>query len=231
MEKKGNDFIQPLCLTMRWPVCWAVCCCLMFGHFSGLMADDYAQILIPNPAGPWIRLFGDGDDLTCKDECCQWWKYDGQGIWSCPRCGSSGNIPLAERCARCGYGRSNPEGYLLCPVRSVCVTNRYSAGHRAVDFGVPEGTPVFAAGDGIVTGVIENDRSRGNVLKIAHEDSVETLYGHLREILVPLGGYVRMGEAVALSGNTGASTGPHLHFEVYLDGEADDPSYHLGPWQ
>jgi hypothetical protein len=218
------------CLESRLLIT-VICCLFMITLLSGIHAYDYAEILIPDHADWWMRPLDSEDDSARQDELCMWWGYDGEDIWSCPRCGARDNIALVDRCMQCGYARSNPEGYLLCPIGSACITNSFSNRHRAIDFGIPEGTSVFAADDGIVIGVLENDRWEGNVLKVRHGDGLETRYGHLLEILVPLDGYVRMGEVIALSGNTGASTGPHLHFEVYQDGEADNPLYYLGPWQ
>ncbi len=222
----------PLSFPFPWrPWYRAACCLLVIGLFSGLSAHDGAESPTPDHTVWWMNPSADKTEYASGDELCRWWEWDGEGMWSCPRCGEAGNIPLLEKCIRCGYDRSNPGGYLLFPVRQAVVTNRYSSRHRAVDFGVPEGTAVYAAGDGTVTEAIENDRSRGNVLKIAHGEGIETLYGHLQEILAPMGGYVRGGEVVALSGNSGASTGPHLHFEVINNGKSNDPLSYLSPWQ
>ncbi len=196
-------------------------CLLMLALYPVLHAYDRS---IPDHVG----RTGGGTRL---EEILPWWKCEGEITWVCPRCGAQDNVSFIARCMRCGYAMGNPEEYLLAPVGAACITNGYSSGHRAVDFGVPEGTPVLAAGDGVVTEVVENDRSRGNALKISHEDDIDTLYGHLGEILAPPGGYVRMGEIVALSGSTGASTGPHLHFELHHNGGPEDPLSFLGSRQ
>ncbi|HQI01552.1 MAG TPA: M23 family metallopeptidase [Deltaproteobacteria bacterium] len=208
-----------------------VCCLLVFALFPGLHAHDHAEVLIPSHAAFEMRPPQSGEDSARLKKVLPWRGNDGDITWACPRCGARDNVSFIGSCMRCGYAEGNPDEYLLAPVGPACVTSGYSIGHRAVDFRVPEGTPVLAAGDGVVAEVIKNDRSKGNVLKISHGNGIDTLYGHLGEILVPLGGYVGMGEVVALSGNSGASTGPHLHFELHQDGEPDDPFCHLGPWQ
>jgi murein DD-endopeptidase MepM/ murein hydrolase activator NlpD len=208
-----------------------ICCLFISALLSGLHAHDYAEILIPDHDAWQMWPIGNAGESVLAVEVLPWPEPDGEGIWACPRCGARDNIFPVARCIECGYARSNPEGYLLLPAGNACVTNGYSGGHMAVDFGIPEGSAVFAADDGTVTGILENDPWEGIVLTIGHGDGTETLYGHLLEVLVPLYGYVRMGEVVALSGNSGASTGPHLHFALYRDGDADDPLSSLGPRQ
>ncbi len=108
------------------------------------------------------------------------------------------------------------------PVVKGRITNAFSPGHEAVDYGIPEGSSVYAAEDGVVTGT-SFDRWAGNVLRLRHEDGRETIYGHLDEVLVTEGSFVKMGDIIARSGCTGVSTGPHLHFEVRIDGMPVNP--------
>lgn len=94
--------------------------------------------------------------------------------------------------------------------------------HSGIDFQVPEGTPVLAVADGVVV------RSAalpdyGNMVEIDHHEGQTTRYGHLSRSLVRPGQLVRSGEQIALSGNTGRSQGPHLHFEVREFGVARNP--------
>lgn len=94
--------------------------------------------------------------------------------------------------------------------------------HTGIDIAVPEGTKVLAADEGTVTFAGWQD-GFGLLVVIDHGNGYETYYGHLSKILVVPGQKVSRGEVVALSGNTGLSTGPHLHFEVRLFGSPVDP--------
>ena len=85
--------------------------------------------------------------------------------------------------------------------------------HRAIDIGVPTGTPVLSAGNGIVISTGYNS-ARGYFVIIKHADNLYTLYQHLSKILVSRGQAVSTGKTIAKSGSTGIGTGPHLHFEV-----------------
>ena len=89
--------------------------------------------------------------------------------------------------------------------------------HRGVDIPVGMGSPVFAAGDGKVTktGDGSGSNSLGKNIEIKHPNGYRTIYGHLSEIWVSPGKTVKQGQQIGRSGNTGLSTGPHLHFEVH----------------
>ena len=94
--------------------------------------------------------------------------------------------------------------------------------HNGIDIGVPSGTPVAAAMEG---SVIEASYSpiMGNFVMLRHPAGWQTLYAHLSSITVKKGQYVARGNRVGLSGNTGYSTGPHLHFTVYKNGKSVNP--------
>jgi len=85
--------------------------------------------------------------------------------------------------------------------------------HDGIDIDVPEGTVIHAAASGEVYFYGEQP-GYGNVLVIEHADGFVTMYGHLSSTIVTPGRYVEMGQEIALSGNTGISSGPHLHFEI-----------------
>jgi murein DD-endopeptidase MepM/ murein hydrolase activator NlpD len=106
----------------------------------------------------------------------------------------------------------------------------HPSGHYAVDYGVPTGTPVKAAASGTVVAVGSGSgaRSYGNNIEISHADGFSTMYAHLNSSNVRIGQTVTQGEVVAQSGNTGFSSGPHLHFELRKNGAKIDPSPYLG---
>jgi murein DD-endopeptidase MepM/ murein hydrolase activator NlpD len=100
--------------------------------------------------------------------------------------------------------------------------------HAGIDFGAPIGSLVRAVADGKVE-IAGPVSGFGNHIRLQHK-GFETSYSHLSEIpagIVP-GASVTQGQTIALSGNTGLSTGPHLHFEYYLDRVAVDPLAHMG---
>ena len=101
---------------------------------------------------------------------------------------------------------------------------RWGRMHAGIDLAGPYGSPVRAVTAGIVVEAGE-ESGYGNIVKIRHADGVETYYAHLSSILVA-GGPVAAGQVIALEGNTGHSTGPHLHFEVHINDVAIDPV----PW-
>ena len=100
-------------------------------------------------------------------------------------------------------------------------------GHSGMDLAVPTGTPVRAALGGTVTAATYNVGGYGYYVVIDHGDALSTLYGHCFRLLVRVGQTVEAGDIVALSGNTGRSTGPHLHFEVRISGERTNPRAYL----
>ncbi len=106
-----------------------------------------------------------------------------------------------------------------------CFCSRWGTFHWGIDLAAPMRTPEYAAGDGVVlrAGAASGF---GLAVYILHENGDVTVYGHMDEILVEPGQYVEAGETIALLGNRGQSTGPHLHFEVHQggeDGERIDP--------
>ena len=87
--------------------------------------------------------------------------------------------------------------------------------HRGVDFGVPAGTPIMAAGDGTIE-KRENNRGYGNYVRIRHQSDYATAYAHMSRFAegMTVGKRVRQGQIIGYVGSTGRATGPHLHFEV-----------------
>jgi murein DD-endopeptidase MepM/ murein hydrolase activator NlpD len=95
--------------------------------------------------------------------------------------------------------------------------------HEGIDILNDPGTPVYAPGAGRVT-YVGRKAGLGISIEIEHGFGYKTVYGHLSKTLVQEGQAVKRGDKIALSGNTGLSTGPHLHYEVHLNGVPQDPS-------
>jgi murein DD-endopeptidase MepM/ murein hydrolase activator NlpD len=129
------------------------------------------------------------------------------------------------------------EGYfMMVPVRFTRISSPFTLkrwhpvlkkyrAHYGIDYAAPIGTPIKAAGDGKVT-FVGNMNGYGKTIKIAHESNYMTLYAHLNGFAKGLraGQYVKKGQLVAYVGNTGISTGPHLHFGLYKNNSPINPS-------
>lgn len=99
----------------------------------------------------------------------------------------------------------------------------YSRLHKGIDFGAPTGTPIMAAADGVVK-VAGWNGGHGNYVKINHAGGLGTGYGHMSRIAVRAGQRVTQGTIIGYVGSTGLSTGPHLHYEMYKNGVAVNPT-------
>lgn len=108
------------------------------------------------------------------------------------------------------------------PNRRHPVTGRIRP-HKGVDFSVSQGTPVIAPADGTVEKVAYQAGGAGRYVMLRHGREYQTVYMHLSKSLVKAGQTVKKGERIALSGNTGISTGPHLHYEFHINGRAVNP--------
>lgn len=97
-----------------------------------------------------------------------------------------------------------------------------SADHYGIDLGVVIGTTVVAAMEGTVT-LVSNEGEYGTHVKIVNKD-ITTIYAHCSKILVKKGAKIKKGQKIALSGNTGKTTGPHLHFEIRRSTRTVDPA-------
>jgi murein DD-endopeptidase MepM/ murein hydrolase activator NlpD len=109
-----------------------------------------------------------------------------------------------------------------------CFCSRWGTFHWGIDLAAPMHTPEYAAGDGVVlrAGAASGF---GLAVYILHDNGDVTVYGHMDKILVAPGQFVEAGETIALLGNRGQSTGPHLHFEVHQGGE-DGKRINPIPW-
>jgi len=98
--------------------------------------------------------------------------------------------------------------------------------HRGIDFKAPLGTPIVATADGTVS-FAKEEKLYGLKVVIQHDGQYKSLYAHLSEIKVKSGDKVKKGTVIGLVGNSGASTAPHLHYEVIKDDKAVNPSDYL----
>ena len=99
--------------------------------------------------------------------------------------------------------------------------------HQGVDYTIPEGSRVFATADGTVRDVSLRNSTHGQTVVIDHGNGYETQYSHLGKIGVRRGQRVRRGDIIALSGDTGLSLAPHLHYEVRMNGIRVDPVHYF----
>ncbi|MEG3178109.1 M23 family metallopeptidase [Sphingomonas sp. RB3P16] len=123
-------------------------------------------------------------------------------------------IPSAQPVAHLNY--TSNYGIRSDPFRGT------AAMHAGVDIPGPVGTPIYATADGLVDRA-ERAGGYGNMVELDHGKGIQTRYGHLSKILVEPGTRVHRGQLIALMGSTGRSTGPHLHYEVRIDGHAVNP--------
>lgn len=106
--------------------------------------------------------------------------------------------------------------------------NRSRDNHKGLDIGADKGTSIYAAASGTVTvSQYGYGGGYGNYIIISHGNGVQTLYGHCSELCVSEGTYVSQGQLIARVGSTGVSTGNHLHFEVRVNGVAQDPQNYV----
>lgn len=130
---------------------------------------------------------------------------------------------------------SEGEKFLKFPLEFIRVSSMFSASrfhpilhrsraHRGIDFAAPRGTPVYSVASGIVT-FVGRQSGYGNLVKIDHPGPYETGYAHLQDYAegIAEGAAVERGQIVGSVGSTGLATGPHLHFELYKDGEFVNP--------
>lgn len=141
------------------------------------------------------------------------------GVWLPPASGSR----RGEGADRPSRGDSRPSFWPLAQ-RGFVTQGLHGGGsdHPGLDIAVPSASYIRAAGGGTVVDVGE-DAVYGRFVVIDHGEGYTTLYGHASDTFVSLGQSVRERQVIALSGSTGRSTGPHLHFEVLVDGEPVDP--------
>ena len=183
----------------------------------------------------YVSLHGNALAIDC-------YSFEGSdGAFRCfdPKAGSeAGGGETIPAPPSLGNSGATSVGGILTPIKGAPITSLYGLRfhpilhilrlHAGIDFGAPVGSLVRAAADGKIE-IAGPVSGFGNHVRIQHA-GFETSYSHLSEIpeAIHPGVEVKQGDIIALSGNTGLSTGPHLHFEFYLNREAVDPLPHLG---
>jgi murein DD-endopeptidase MepM/ murein hydrolase activator NlpD len=137
-------------------------------------------------------------------------------------------------------GRSNKKALMRTPIDGPRISSGfglrrhpilgYSRMHKGLDFAAPTGTPIMAAGDGVVE-FAGGARGFGRLIKLKHFGRYETYYGHMSRIAkgIHRGAHVKQGQVIAYVGSAGMATGPHLHYEVHVDGKAINPASNKVP--
>jgi lipoprotein NlpD len=147
--------------------------------------------------------------------------------------GASRVLPVAGRMAASPRApiTSAPAGILQWPLRGVLYARFGKKGrepHDGIDLAAPAGTPVRTAGEGVVL-FAGPQSGYGLIVVVGHEKGLVTVYAHSRDLRVRTGQTVRPGQVIATVGESGKTSGPHLHFEVRVEGEPVDPMRFLGP--
>jgi murein DD-endopeptidase MepM/ murein hydrolase activator NlpD len=141
------------------------------------------------------------------------------------------SVPVANGAAA-PIRRSGASIPSLMPLQNAAMTSGYGSrihpvlggrrGHRGIDLGAPTGTPIRATADGTISRA-DWFSSYGLYVSIEHGGQIETRYGHMSRLNVAAGQQVRKGDVIGYVGSTGRSTGPHLHYEVRIAGQAVNP--------
>ena len=101
--------------------------------------------------------------------------------------------------------------------------------HTGIDIGASHGTDIISSADGVVSSVTYNEGGYGWYIVVYHGNGISTLYAHCSKVIARVGQQVKQGQVIALVGSTGASTGPHIHFEVRVDGAHTNPLDYVKP--
>ncbi len=173
--------------------------------------DRSARSVIPDPSGPLPKPVAVDPDATPLPA---------------PNSAQVGSTSTAAGTTTVRAPVAAPSS-LLWPVPVGSISQYYHAGHLALDIAAPYGSTVVAAQSGVVTGAGWRTNGGGNVISIDHGNGMITVYNHLGSIWVSPGQIVSAGQAIGGVGCTGMCTGPHVHFEVIVNGVIDNPLRYL----
>lgn len=199
-------------------------------HLAGVKPDELRQLLAPEPAasaaqgGPYIPTRSvtieqlhsliDSLDLAADQRGDLFTMIESRLLESRLKELMIPNSPPVKGPVGSGFGfRSDP-------------FSGHSALHTGLDFPIEAGTPVAAAAGGVVI-LSEFHPAYGNMVEVDHGNGLVTRYAHNSRLLVKAGDIVKRGQVISEVGSTGRSTGPHLHFEVLVDGVHQDPAKFL----
>ena len=149
-------------------------------------------------------------------------------VWNPPTLADFGGCDNTspETGGNCGFVTGT--GFHIWPIAVRRLTQGYWVGHQAYDVGAVEGTALVATDTGTVTYASWSPYCYGNLVVINHGNTGhETFYAHLSNIAVGVGQTVTKGQYIGASGNTGCSSGPHLHYEIRVWGNRDNPAFYL----
>jgi murein DD-endopeptidase MepM/ murein hydrolase activator NlpD len=203
------------------------------GIASPLLFNEYKTIFIPNMSGIAIRtnekdtfIHQVAQRLTDK-EAYEGYIYANETVNAVRFYPNERFTQHERRIFLSGFFRSPLNGQLITTSAFGQRTDPLGSGsvhhHNGIDLRAAIGSPAYAARSGTVVGVMNNP-ILGLYIIIQHEAGYQSVYGHLSAALVKKGAIVKTGELIARTGNTGASTGPHLHFEVRKYGKAINPA-------
>jgi len=182
-----------------------------------LNADTPVEILTDNSSNGWIQVHMENAGV-------EGW------IWSAYIDASGSAVKTRER-RRDDYSFALPLGNAVITDaygvrRSHPVNGGRGRMHTGVDLRATYGTPVFAVSSGVVVAGM-NDYYYGQYIDLDHGDGKRSRYAHLSKPLVSVGTHVDKGERIALTGDSGQTTGPHLHFELWINGQVVDPADYI----
>jgi murein DD-endopeptidase MepM/ murein hydrolase activator NlpD len=195
--------------------------------FEAILPSDRFELVVAHRSatdGSGTRAGQDGELLYAGIV------RDGKPLLQVMRWGNDGNYFTADALADAGGGASG-QTLMAAPVAGN-ITSWFGMRHHpilgierlhaGVDFGAPYGSPIYAASDGVVS-YSGWHGGHGNYVRIAHGGGIDTAYGHMSRIAVGVGTHVARGQVIGYVGATGLATGPHLHYELWRNGQPINP--------